>query len=203
VKTLGVYLDFSLSFNDHYIHIQNRASSMLGFIMRNCNNFDNPLALKSLYCAFASSILDYNSIIWSPYTSGQIHSLEVIQNRFLRLISIKCNIQRLPHTSYELLLLYLNIDTLQIRRVKHDICFLYKLLNGYIYCPDLLSNFFFIVPDHTTNQTDTYYVPFQRTVHSKNAPIIRFMQHVNTFNIDVFICNSVSSFKFYLNNLVI
>jgi len=49
VKDLSVYLDSSLSFNDHYIHIQNRASSMLGFIMRSCNNFDNPLALKSLY----------------------------------------------------------------------------------------------------------------------------------------------------------
>jgi hypothetical protein len=58
---------------------------MLGLIMRSCNNFDNHLALKSLYCAFVRSILNYNSIIWSPCTSGLIHSLEVIQNRFLRL----------------------------------------------------------------------------------------------------------------------
>lgn len=33
VIDLGVYLDSSLSFNDHYVHIQNRASSMLDFIM--------------------------------------------------------------------------------------------------------------------------------------------------------------------------
>jgi hypothetical protein len=84
----------------------------------------------------------------------------------------------LPHTSYKLLLLYLNLDTLQVRRVKHDICFLYKLLNGYIYRPDLLSNLSFLVLGHTTRQTDTFYVPFQRTVYSKNVPIIRFMQHV-------------------------
>jgi hypothetical protein len=82
VKDLCVYLDFSLSFNDHYMHIQNRVSSMLGLIMRSCNNFDNPLALKSLYCVFVRSILDYNSIIWSFYTSSPIHSLEAIQNRF-------------------------------------------------------------------------------------------------------------------------
>ncbi|KAF0760137.1 Uncharacterized protein FWK35_00007026 [Aphis craccivora] len=50
--------------------------------MRGCNNFDNPLALKSLYCALAS---------------GPIYSLEAIQNRFLRLISIKYNIKRLPY----------------------------------------------------------------------------------------------------------
>uniref|UniRef100_A0A2S2QBB0 RNA-directed DNA polymerase n=1 Tax=Sipha flava TaxID=143950 RepID=A0A2S2QBB0_9HEMI len=160
VKDLGVYLDSSLSFNDHYIHIQNRASSMLGFIMRSCNNFDNPIALKSLYCAFVRSILDYNSIIWSPYTSGPIHSIEAIQNRFLRIISNKCNIQRSPHTSYEPLLSYLNIDILQVRRVKHYICLIYKLLNGFVNCPDLLSNISFSVPGHSTRQTDTFYVPF-------------------------------------------
>jgi len=93
VKDLGVYLDSSLSFNDHHVHIQNRASSMLGFIMRSCNNFDNPLALKSFNYALVRSIFDYNSIIWSPYTFGTIYSLETIQNRFLRLISIKCNVK--------------------------------------------------------------------------------------------------------------
>jgi len=193
VKDLGVYLDSSLSFNDHYVHIQNRASSMIGFIMRSCNYFDNPQALKSLYCSFFRSIFDYNSIIWSPYTSGPIYSLEAIQNHFLRLISIKCNIKRLPHTSYEPLLLYLNLDTLQIRRIKQDICFIYyKLLNGYIYCPDLLSNLSFLVPGHSTRQTDTFYVPFQRTLYGKNAPLSRFMQHVNNFTVDLFIfCYSV------------
>lgn len=39
VKDLGVCLDSSLLFNDHYIHIQNRAYSMLGFIIRSCSNF--------------------------------------------------------------------------------------------------------------------------------------------------------------------
>lgn len=201
VKDLGIYLDSSLSFNDHHVHIQNRASSMLGFIMRSCNNFDNPLALKSLYCALVRSIFDYNSIIWSPYTLGPIYSIEAIQNRFLRLISIKCNIKRLPHTSYEPLLLYLNIDTLQNRRIKNDISFIFKLLNGYIYCPDLLSNISFLVPGHSTRQTDTFYVPFQRTLYGKNAPLIRCMQHVNNFNVDLFICYSVSSFNLYLRNL--
>lgn len=78
VKDLGVYLDSYLSFSDHYIHIQIRGSSMLRFIMRFCYNFDNRLALKSLHCAFVKSILDYNSIIWSLYTSGPIHSVEAI-----------------------------------------------------------------------------------------------------------------------------
>lgn len=71
--------------------------------------------------------VNYNSIIWSSYTTGPIHRLGAIRNRFLRIMSIKRNIQRLPHTSHEPLLLCFNIDTLQARRVKHDICFTYKL----------------------------------------------------------------------------
>lgn len=96
---------------------------MLGFISQSYNNFDNSAALKSLYCTFVRSILDYISIIWSPYASGPINSLEMIQNRFLRLISIKFKIERLPHTSYKPLLLYLNLDTLQVRKLKQDVCF--------------------------------------------------------------------------------
>lgn len=65
-----IYVDSSHSINDHLIYIQSKASSLLGFIIRSCNNFNNPIALKSLYCAFVRSALDYNSVIWSPYTSG-------------------------------------------------------------------------------------------------------------------------------------
>jgi len=146
--------------------------------------------------------LDYNSIIWSPYSSGPIHSLEAIQNRFLRILSNKCNIQRLPHTSYEPLLSYLNMNTLQVRRVKHDICFIYKLLNGYVNCPDLLSDVSFLVPGHTTRQTYTFYVPFQRTLYGKNAPLIRSMQYVNDFNFDMFFCTSIVLFNLYFSNLI-
>jgi len=116
---------------------------MLGFISQSYNNFNNSATLKSLYCTFVRSILDYNSIIWSSYASGPINSLEVIQNPFLRLTSNKCKIERLPHTSYKPLLLYLNLDTLQVSRLKQDVCFVYKLLNGYVNCLDLLSNLTF------------------------------------------------------------
>lgn len=89
-------------------------------------------------------------MIQSPCSSGPIQYLETIQNRVLRVVNYKCNIPRLPHTSFKHLLLYLKLDNLQARRIKQDLFFIYKLLNGYIYCSDLLSNFTFLVPDHTT-----------------------------------------------------
>lgn len=53
-------------------------------------NFTNSEALKILYSSLMYSILEYNSIIWSPSSAVHIKSLEAIQNRFLRLISYKC-----------------------------------------------------------------------------------------------------------------
>lgn len=72
------------------------------------------------------------------------------------------------------------------------------VLTVQIYC----QIFFFLVPGHTTRQTDTFYVLFQRTSYDKIAPLIRSMQHVNNYNIEMFICNSIASFNLYLSNLV-
>jgi len=65
---------------------------MLGFVSRVCLDFNNPIALKSLYCSYVRSILDYNSVIWSPYISGTTDAIEAIQNRFLRLLVFKCGV---------------------------------------------------------------------------------------------------------------
>jgi len=48
------------------------------------------------------SKLEYNSTVWSPYLNTQIQC--IVQNRFLRFMSYKCNIIRVPHSSYQPLL---------------------------------------------------------------------------------------------------
>lgn len=127
---LGIIFDESLTFNEHYLYIQNKASSMLGFINRNCKSFNNPYALKALYYSYVRSILDYASMVWSPSRIGPIRALESIQNRFLRFLSFKCDIQRQPHSSYLPILTVLNMESLEIRKKRLDLCFIFKLLNG-------------------------------------------------------------------------
>lgn len=55
-KDLGIYFDSSLSFNDHYSYILNKASSMLGFINRFSSD---PKALKSLFCPVSTRVQLY------------------------------------------------------------------------------------------------------------------------------------------------
>lgn len=93
-KDIRIDFDPSLLFNDHYIHlgyfhIQNKASSMLGFINRSCKDFINLLTLKSLYYFFVRSLLDYGSIVFSPQSISAIKNINSIQNRFFTDYSIQ------------------------------------------------------------------------------------------------------------------
>jgi hypothetical protein len=90
ITDLGVAFDKTLSFNKHYLNISKKSLSILGFITRTCINFTNPIPLKTVYFSLVRSILEYNSIIWSPYVNIHIQCLEPIQNRFFRFISYKC-----------------------------------------------------------------------------------------------------------------
>ncbi|KAF0761772.1 Uncharacterized protein FWK35_00010588 [Aphis craccivora] len=84
--------------------VQNKSSinqtkiEVLGFGFRIGLYYLYATIVKVLYSSLMYSILEYNSIIWSPSSADHIQSLEAIQNRFLRLISYKCVSSRLTHS---------------------------------------------------------------------------------------------------------
>lgn len=49
VENLGIFFDPKLKFECHINDIVNRSNKILGFIRRNCADFDDTLALKSIY----------------------------------------------------------------------------------------------------------------------------------------------------------
>jgi len=64
-------------------------------------------------------------------------SLEAFQNTFLSFIFCRCNVNRGdPQTSYFNILGILLLDSLELRRVKFDLCFWIKVVHNNIDCPD-------------------------------------------------------------------
>jgi len=110
--------------------------------------------------------------------------LEKVQHNFLRHISFKYSIPREPHTSYNPLLSLLNHQALEYRRISLDLCFLYKLLNGNVDCPDFLSRLTFYIPTFSTRSTNTFRLSIQVTNFVNNTLYNRLMQTVNKFKID-------------------
>ena len=114
IRDLGVIIDNKLEYIDHFESTISRAFKMLGFILRSCKGF-NIQTLKILYCALVRSILDYASVLWSPYYQVHVDHLEKVQNRFLRSIAYRLG-WTFGTYSYKEVLSVLNLTSLATRR---------------------------------------------------------------------------------------
>jgi hypothetical protein len=59
VRDLGVLFSSNLSFTSNINIVINEAFKMLGFILRNTRRFKNIQGLKTLYCSFVGSNLEF------------------------------------------------------------------------------------------------------------------------------------------------
>ena len=133
IKDLGVTFDISFSFADHIDKLVTSCSKILGFVIRNCSNFNNEFALKSLYFSLIRSKMEYCSLVWFPIYQIHIYSLEKIQKKFLKILSFKCH-RFYPPQGYEynLLLQEFSLLSLDCRRKISAVVFAVKLFDGTI-----------------------------------------------------------------------
>ena len=74
--------------------------------------------------------LEYASPAWSPWHEKYIKELEKVQERALR------QIPSLNHLTYEQKLEQLNMTTLKARRIRADLCQVWKILHNYDDVPE-------------------------------------------------------------------
>ena len=67
-------------------------------------------------------IVEHNSVIWSPYTARDIDAVESVQRRFTK------RLPTLRNMSYNDRLRYLNIPSLELRRLHTDLFWCYKVV---------------------------------------------------------------------------
>jgi len=87
IKDLGVIFSSDLSFNNHIDFICRKSMKILSFINRNTSGFSN---ITTLYISLVRSILEYASIVWSPFNVSSIERINKIQNEFLKMVSFRC-----------------------------------------------------------------------------------------------------------------
>ena len=83
MKDLGVTFTENLSFNSHVNVAVSKAYAMLGFMKRVCRRFRNVQTLKSVYCAYVRSHLEYASLVWFPHCKERSAEIESIQKKFV------------------------------------------------------------------------------------------------------------------------
>ena len=79
-QVFGVIIDQHLTWNEHTSYVSSKANKVKCFLQHNVKPC--PTTVKTLcYNSLIRSILDYTSIIWSPYTQNNIQSVESVQRK--------------------------------------------------------------------------------------------------------------------------
>ena len=129
VCNLGTLLDHKLTFHDYYLNTVNKANKMIGFLIRQANEFTDPVCLKAIYAAIVRPKLEFNSVTWNPSSRVWIHTIESVPRCFKRLV-LRHLRWRGEMPDYHSRCLLLGLSTLEKTREVVQCSFVVKIVRG-------------------------------------------------------------------------
>jgi hypothetical protein len=138
VSDLGIEIDSSLKYDVHINKIVGKAYSRVGVLFKGFTT-RNITFLRKAFLTYVRPVLEYASNVWSPYLIKHINALEKVQKHFTK------RIPSLSHLTYPERLAALDIEPLELRRLKSDLVFYYKCFHDLVALPSCeyftMSNF--------------------------------------------------------------
>jgi hypothetical protein len=125
VSDLGVVVDSDLRFSHNVNKIVSKAHKRANLILR-CFITRDILSLTNAFKVYVRPILEYCSVVWCPHLVKDIDSIEKVQRRFTK---------RLPgmnNMTYYQRLRALGLESLELRRIRIDLLFTYKIMFGLV-----------------------------------------------------------------------
>ena len=133
-RDLGVFVDSHCNFKHHISHICCKAYTSINIIFR-CFDTAHVPALIIAYKSFVRPILEYCSTVWNPYIPnrhylGLTDQIERVQRYFTRRVYYRCKLD----CSHDYLqrLKFLNLESLELRRIYNDLIMVYKIVHGLV-----------------------------------------------------------------------
>lgn len=123
VKDLGITLSSDCNFTEHIQNVVQKARSQSGWILRTFRTRKR-CPMLTLYKSLVIPLLEYCCQLWSPWRIGEKQSLEAIQRSFTSRISDT------QHLDYWERLQELNLYSLERRRERYAILYIYKIFIG-------------------------------------------------------------------------
>ena len=124
-RDLGITVASNLSPALHINDIVSRAHKHAMLIYRTFESHDVNLLVRA-YKTYVRPLVEYNSVVWSPFNLQDIDAIESVQRRFTK---------RLPGLGlcpYRVRLQRLNIQSLELRRLHSDLIWCYKIIFGLV-----------------------------------------------------------------------
>lgn len=127
MRDLGILVDPKLSFTSHCQYIAKKASMRINAIFRSFQTRETSF-LIDMYKIFVRPILEYATTCWSPFLAKDVRLIESVQRTFTRRIPALSG----QNLSYLERLEKLQLERLDLRRLKADLLMAYRILHGYM-----------------------------------------------------------------------
>ena len=124
LKDLGIIMSSNCSFEQHIIELCKRCTGLCGWILRTFSSRESTV-MMTLFKSLVLSRLDYGSQLWSPTKIHQIIMIEKIQKAFTK------HIKGFSSFSYQERLSNRKINSLQCRRERYIIIYVWKILENF------------------------------------------------------------------------
>ena len=121
VKDLGIYISKTLDFTYQYNYVDDSAYRKIHLMFRSFITKDASFMMK-LFTVYVRPSLVYGSQIWSSFLLKKIDVAENVQRFFTR------GMLGLVRFSYSERLELLNVQSLELRRIRGDCMMLHKML---------------------------------------------------------------------------
>jgi len=129
--------------------------------------------------ALVRLVIEYGSVVWSPYTAVDICRIDRVQNCFMRFADYCLNIHHTPH-DYRPVSQAIRLDSLLATCDNFGITFIQRLIEGRVDAPRILGDLSFCIPSNTRLQS-TFYTSTNKSKFSNNTPLSKMMQNLNNF----------------------
>ena len=197
VKDLGILFSPTLKFSLHCASLARKALSRCSLIFKTFISTDAETLLLA-FKVYVRPLLESDTPVWSPYLYKDIKTIESIQRLFTRRLFYRLGFE---YQNYLCRMNYLNLKSLEYRRVFNDLVMVYKILNKVV---DLQSETLFSEKRSKYNLRG-HSQQLNRQKSSIDCHKFFFSQRVipiwNSLPDNVVSAPSVSSFKFKLSNI--
>jgi len=120
---LGIQIDNNLGFREHITKITSQAKSRIGILFRSFAT-RNIVFLRKAFITYVRPLLEYSTNVWNPHFIQDVDLLESVQRKFTKRIP---ELRNLPYLER---LALLDLEPLELRRLRFDLVSYYNILNG-------------------------------------------------------------------------
>jgi len=184
-----VDIDSDLKYDTHIDNIVKKAYQRIALIFRGFASRKPELLVKA-YVSFVRPVLEYCSCIWSPVLITRINTLERVQKYFTK------RLYGMEDLNYTDRLSIINIESLEMRRLKLDIYLYYKILHNIVALP---ADVYFRYDDRHLNvrsyDENNLVKPLLNTVRKSQHFFNRCIDVWNFIPVAIRNCDSLSVFK--------